>query len=338
MHLETAWRRTVIILSVPTVKTSALFSALALTAALGALIGCGGDGSTTPGLTDATTANPLDPTINPYQGSYQASTALDDGKTGTTDLIVGADGSANGTLTVVAGTTPATRFSLPVGTYSLAGTVDPDSGAFALVGTVPELGELAYSGTLPSSGADGAFTLTAGGDTWTGTIPAGSTDGGTNGGEAVVAAISTLAASNSTANLSLQFLNQSVTVGAIVRRSNPSGTTRVYTDLATAQWPISTSGPLYSVNVNWIGLSQSLYGPGVIEGGKPSLFGRYVTVLRSGGGLGILSYYMASGSVNVTRAEAKTFTAIFHAATFKPVIAPALGTGSFTLNGTLTLK
>lgn len=323
-------------------KVPALLSTLALTAALGALIGCGGDGSTTPGLTDGTNAtdgtNGTNPATNPFAGTYRTTVGLDAGKSGTTELIVAADGTATASLTVAAGAVPATRFSIPIGTYGLAGTVDADTGAFTLGGTIPEVGEILYTGALPSSGADGAFTLTAGDDSWTGTIPAGSTNGGSNGGEAVTAAVSTLAASNSTANLSLQFLNRSVTIGAIVRRSNPSGTSRVYTDLATAQWPTSTSGPLYSVSVNFTGLSQSLYATGVIEGGRPSLFGRYVTVLRSGGGLGNQSYYMASGSVNVTRAEDKAFAATFNGAIFKPVISPALGTGAFTLNGNLTLK
>lgn len=130
--------------------------------------GCGG------GNTDAVQAVAAGGTTNSvFAGRSQTGTvAIGEGQTGTLNLTVGRDGrTATGTLTVAANQTGRQAFSFAVGTYNISGTVDPVTGAFTMSGNVPGAGAFTLGGTLPTTATTGAFRLTAGGQTYTGSLP-----------------------------------------------------------------------------------------------------------------------------------------------------------------------
>ncbi len=137
------------------------------------ITGCGGgDDDPNAGLPPTLVASP---SASAYAGTYRsASIALPDGRIGTTAFTVGGDDRATGTLTVTDGATTrqATSFNFAVGTYAISGTIDPTTGAFSMTGNIGGQ-TFSYIGTLPTPGngnVGGSYTLTAGGQTYTGSF------------------------------------------------------------------------------------------------------------------------------------------------------------------------
>lgn len=134
------------------------------------LAGCGGDDNNDNDLLGTGIAQPG---VSRYAGTYASTVALPNGATGTANIVVAPGGTCTGTLTVSGGATrQVTSFSLGAGTYALSGTVDPTTGAFTMTGNIG--GEpFSYSGTFPAPGngnVGGSYTLTAGGQTYTGSF------------------------------------------------------------------------------------------------------------------------------------------------------------------------
>lgn len=115
----------------------------------------------------------------PFTGQYTARIDVGDGETALIRLQVSLDGAATGTLSVAPAAAlgrPALRLDIPL--LNLVGTVDLDSGAFHLTGTVagPD-GDVPVdvSGTLPERpGLDGTLALQIGAESFSGPIAAGS--------------------------------------------------------------------------------------------------------------------------------------------------------------------
>lgn len=114
----------------------------------------------------------------PFAGQYTARVDVGDGETALVRLQASADGTATGTLSVGAANglgRAALRLQIPL--LNLVGTVDLDSGAFHLSGTVagPD-GEVPVdvSGTLPERpGLQGTLDLQIGDESFSGPIGAG---------------------------------------------------------------------------------------------------------------------------------------------------------------------
>ncbi|MBN9418672.1 MAG: hypothetical protein J0I12_24690 [Candidatus Eremiobacteraeota bacterium] len=113
---------------------------------------------------------------NRFLGNFAGRGALSSGQTGTLNLSVGANGQATGTFVV---TNPAVQalanFSVATGSYSISGTVDQNTGAFTLTGTVPDFGTFTITGVLTQSGTVGSYAITLNGQTFTGSIQPGTT-------------------------------------------------------------------------------------------------------------------------------------------------------------------
>ncbi|MBC8104460.1 MAG: hypothetical protein H7Z41_17935 [Cytophagales bacterium] len=106
---------------------------------------------------------------SPLAGRRVATLTLEPGRSGALDFTVDAANRVRGTLTVssrAAISRQAYRFN--IGTYQIPGIVDPQTGAFALTGTIPGSGLFTVSGILPASGSGGGYTLTAGGQSYSG--------------------------------------------------------------------------------------------------------------------------------------------------------------------------
>jgi hypothetical protein len=117
-------------------------------------------------------------TACPNLGAYTSRVDVGDGQTATIHLEVGRDGHATGTL-VVAATAPrgraALRVQIPL--VNLSGTVDLDTGAYHLSGSVEgQTGPVPVDvrGTLPQRIGDlGTLQLAIASDTFTGTVVSG---------------------------------------------------------------------------------------------------------------------------------------------------------------------
>ncbi|MBC8140983.1 MAG: hypothetical protein H7Y38_06025 [Armatimonadetes bacterium] len=130
------------------------------------LVGCGGDDNNDNDLPGSGIGTG---TTSVFAGRKTSTVALSGGRTGTLDFTVDNASRCTGTLTVSGGTaTTRQAFSFMAGTYSISGTVDPVTGAFNLTGTIPGSGGFTIAGTLPSptTGAGGAYTLMANGETY----------------------------------------------------------------------------------------------------------------------------------------------------------------------------
>jgi hypothetical protein len=128
------------------------------------LAGCGGDQP-----------------VSPYAGRYRGTGALDSGKPGTLDFTVNLDNSADGTLTAGNPTNAnPSLFVFDVNTFGVRGSVNKLTGDYSRSGTVAGQGPFTVFGVLPAANASTAYTVTAGGQTFTGTLTRfGSTGGGT---------------------------------------------------------------------------------------------------------------------------------------------------------------
>jgi len=114
----------------------------------------------------------------PFTGQYTARIDVGDGETGTIRLEVAPDGSATGTLMVgPAATTSAAALHVEIPLLNLTGTVDLDTGAYHLTGTVEgEDGDVPVdvSGALPPrNGLSGTLDLDIGDESFSGPILAG---------------------------------------------------------------------------------------------------------------------------------------------------------------------
>ena len=140
------------------------------------LAGCGG--SEVNGIIPI--ASPTPTPASAFAGTYRsANIALPSGRTGATVVTVAANGTCTGTLTVTDGATTrqATAFSFAAGTYAISGTIDPTTGAFSMTGNIGGQ-QFSYGGTLPTPGngnIGGSYSLTAGGQTYSGTFAGGTT-------------------------------------------------------------------------------------------------------------------------------------------------------------------
>ncbi len=142
-------------------------------ATLTLLAGCGGGDNNDSDLF-GTGGGTSQPAVSRYAGTYKSTVALPNGATGTTNIIVAANGTCTGTLTVAGGTTgrQATAFSFGAGTYAISGTVDPTTGAFTMTGNIGGQ-PFSYNGTLPAPGNNfvgGSYSLSAGGQAYTGSF------------------------------------------------------------------------------------------------------------------------------------------------------------------------
>lgn len=235
----------------------------ALLLSMGALLlaGCGGNG--VAGTT---------PAPSPFRGNYEATIALDAGKTGKLALTVANDAKATGTLTV---TVPPARgtygptFSFSAGSFNVSGNVT-SSGAFDISGTDPIGGAFSIDGSLPTSGnGTGSLTVRAGGQTFTSsiTLAMGSGSGSltfTNSGANINASAfpanpyvlistvdghSSIVAIPSVSDNSRSF---SVNVNAAVKAGDTIDLTT--SDLMTAMYSDSASGQ----SANWISSGGSI--------------------------------------------------------------------------------
>ena len=143
--------------------TAALITSLAFFTAA-----CGSDDSNVYGGFSQTQ-------INQFAGTFAGRGALSNGQTGTLNLTVGTDGKANGTFVVDNPVRALANFTVVSGSYSVSGTVDPNTGAFTVSGTVPEFGTFSITGVLPRNGVVGNYVVSLNGETFTGAIQAGST-------------------------------------------------------------------------------------------------------------------------------------------------------------------
>jgi len=132
-----------------------------------------GDDQVTVGELVAAVANALNGC--PFTGQYTGRVDVGDGETATIHLQVDPNGQATGTLSVAAAgfaARPALVLDIPL--LNLTGTVDLDTGAYHLTGTVVgQSGDVPVdiSGSLPDriSGA-GTLQLDIGSDTFVGTV------------------------------------------------------------------------------------------------------------------------------------------------------------------------
>ena len=138
-----------------------------------------GDGSVVVNELVSAVANALNGC--PFLGQYGARVDVGDGDTALIRLQVATDGTATGTLSV-GPTAPARgaalRIDIPF--LNLTGTVDLDSGAYHLTGTVPSSeGDVPIdvSGVLPERpGLEGTLQLEVGPETFSGPIRTGNGD------------------------------------------------------------------------------------------------------------------------------------------------------------------
>jgi hypothetical protein len=138
-----------------------------------------GDGAVVVNELVAAVANALNGC--PFLGQYGARIDVGDGETALIRLQVAADGTATGTLSVGPTTSArgaALRIDIPF--LNLTGTVDLDSGAYHLTGTVPSSeGDVPVdvSGVLPERpGLEGTLQLEIGPDMFSGPIRTGNGD------------------------------------------------------------------------------------------------------------------------------------------------------------------
>ena len=338
-------------------KNNSLYRIVAPALLLGTLIvlaGCGGDSNNDSDLLG--TGGISLPGASRYAGTYRGTLALPEGRTGTTNITVAADGTATGTLTVSGGTTAtrqATAFSFGTGTYTISGTVDPTTGAFSMTGNIGGQA-FSYSGTLPTPGngnVGGVYTLTAGGQTYTGSF-AGS--GGGTVTPTPTPAPTPTPGGTSTGTTSLTFSNVSV-AGIDV---SPITTASIKADASEAKLFFNYDGVESSVNATitastgagaldvrtlTLALSNTGFPAGsafsVTEPG--TIATKAVAVFRQIGFSPYKSvgYGAKSGKVVIVSRSATTITFRLENVTFAgdAINSDDSLTGSFTVNGEFTI-
>ncbi|HSI71667.1 MAG TPA: hypothetical protein VK934_00700 [Fimbriimonas sp.] len=273
--------------------------AITLAAVAALLAGCAGDA----------TIIPFTPVNNVFAGTYQsANVTLDNGKTGVVALTVGADGDANGSLTVSAALVAAGRgliFGFTPGVHNIHGTVT-SAGHFSLMGNDPQNGDFRVEGDLDLH-ADGTLRIVAGGQTYTSTIAV------THG-----TGLSTLQITN-TGNANI--LNSSFS-DPFVQLNNVGDQTTVFIfpslDVVNGFLMLLKTDANTGDSVEFNGLNDSRSYIGYTE--------------DSGGKV----WYATSGSMTVVSRTATKLEVRFHNAVFTPETGNETeATGSFTLNGSL---
>ncbi|MBX3168372.1 MAG: hypothetical protein KF760_13220 [Candidatus Eremiobacteraeota bacterium] len=114
--------------------------------------------------------------VNQFLGNFAGRGVLSNGQTGTLNMLVAADGKVSGTFQVANPVVAAlATFSVATGSYSISGSVDPNTGAFTVTGTVPDFGTFSITGVLPRNGGLGTYLVTLNGQTFSGSIQSGTT-------------------------------------------------------------------------------------------------------------------------------------------------------------------
>lgn len=110
--------------------------------------------------------------VNQFAARYLGTSNLG-GQNSSLDINVDNTGAATGSMTidnaVMRAILPLT-LNAPGGTYSVTGTVNPNTGAFTLTGNVPNFGSFTISGVLPLGTAQGNYFVTINGQTFPGVI------------------------------------------------------------------------------------------------------------------------------------------------------------------------
>ena len=122
--------------------------------------------------------------INQFAARFLGTSNLG-GQNSSLDITVDNAGTATGTMIV---TNPPMRainplaVTIPGGTYNVTGTVNPNTGAFSLTGTIVGFGNFTINGVLPTGTAQGNYLVTINGQNYPGVIqnstqgqPSGST-------------------------------------------------------------------------------------------------------------------------------------------------------------------
>lgn len=110
---------------------------------------------------------------NSFAGNFAGRGALSDGQTGTLNLVVAADNTVTGTFVIDSPVRALAAFSVATGSYSVSGTVDPNTGAFSVTGSVPGFGTFTITGVLTRAGSVGTYAVNLNGQTFTGSIQPG---------------------------------------------------------------------------------------------------------------------------------------------------------------------
>ncbi len=277
-------------------KTQNLLGALLLASLL---TGCGGSDSSSVAA------------ANPFAGAYNGTSTLDGGRTGTLTASVSSTGAFTGTFAVAAApTAPSKNFSFSIGTFNLTGTVDA-SGTLNATGTDPVGGAFTITGNLSRTG-NGSFTITAGGDSYTGSISVSAGGGSGN------LTISNVSGSNvNTAAWSgtpFILISEAGGLSAVLAIPSQTDNTRNLNMLLEARATSGNDYPIDSSNLNSVTIFT--YTDGIGANAK--------TWIANGGTFRLIS--KSAGKIKFQLVNA----------TFAPSAAagnPA--TGTFTLNATL---
>ncbi|MGV3614766.1 MAG: hypothetical protein ACO1SV_05450 [Fimbriimonas sp.] len=278
-------------------STRIQLTVLAFLVVLFTLVGCGGDGR-----------NPIaEIPNNPYAGTYDGAVSLTDGRRGALDFTANAAGVASGTLEI---TSEDRAYDFKLGIFDISGTVD-DDGSFTMSGNIPGSGPFTITGRLGLNGEPGTFTLTAGGETHSGTIgDDGNPGGGGGDGDLVFSnPQGTNADTTSWDPRFVEFLTSGgattvdagVVTGATTRRMMMSISTNVQVGQLV---PISGSDQVY------IGYFQGT--PGAAKAWKAT-----------------------SGSLKVLKLTATEIEVQLIDAFFQPADSPLGAEGTFVIDGTL---
>lgn len=315
-HTQNWWKLGALLLGAPVVAV---------------LPGCGGG-------TDSSLFTP------PPAGSqtFAAPVSFGNGQSGTLNLTTTST-TASGTLIVQPrAAQQATRnftFTLPAGTYNTSGTFTPPRD-FAVNGAFPApVGAFSIAGSIPSGTQNGVFTVTANGQSVSGTIPAVPATGATptprpgttpapnptpvpTGGGHL-----TVTFSNATINASSAPFD-SAGVGAVVgstagnfsssyQVSNRNFNVVVLNTLAGGNYQPLTVGQQLGFNASGIGFP-----------GKAQII--YTAVIGTTTG----QWSARSGTLTITAITSSAISYRLNNVRFDPGLVNQAGTGSFTLNGT----
>ncbi|HLO99799.1 MAG TPA: hypothetical protein VK171_14490 [Fimbriimonas sp.] len=125
-----------------------------LVAVVAVALACGGAGSAL---------------ISAFLGNYSGTGTLHSGKVGNLTYTVKADGQVSGTFVVSGVESAFAGFNFALGSYDLQGLIDA-LGQLHLRGNVPGQGDFDINGTASSTGSTSGYTVTAGSDSYTGTM------------------------------------------------------------------------------------------------------------------------------------------------------------------------
>jgi hypothetical protein len=312
-------------------------AALASAPLLATLPGCGGG-------TDSSLFTP--PPANSQ--TFAVPVNFGNGQAGTLNLVATGT-NTTGTL-VVAPRAPlkATRsftFTLPAGTYNVSGTFTPPRD-FAVTGTFPApIGAFSVAGSIPTTTQTGVFTVTANGQTATGTIPVIPTTGAT---PTPVAGATPTPRPGSTptpvptgsGHLSVSFSNS--TINASAAPFSGAGTGAV---LGNTNGNFNATYQVSNRNFNIVALNTlagGVYQPftvgqqlgfnasGIGFPGKAQII--YTAVIGQTTG----QWAARSGSLTITAITSSTISYRLENVHFVPGLVNQAGTGSFTISGTGT--